>query len=140
MTAAFPRCLSACVLVIIVAPVLGLRGRGALQYVSFCGASQPASFAGPPLQTPLLSAFFFWLPDLFQDFVGGWRKAFYHHITLVTFYHHMTVINGFAEHLIFLRITIIIMSTEAFESTFIQQHSCTNIKGNASRYVSTYRC
>ena len=39
---------------------------------------------------------------------------------------HITVINGFAEHLIFLII--------------IEQHSCDNMKGNVSRYVSTCRC
>ena len=65
------RCFSACVLVILVAAVVGLRGRGASQPAGFCGASQPAGLAGSPLHTPLLSALLFRLQDVFQQLLGG---------------------------------------------------------------------
>ena len=52
----FERCFSPCVLVLLVAAVVGLRGRSASQPAGFCRASHPPGLVGFPLHGPLLSA------------------------------------------------------------------------------------
>eukprot|EP00959_Pyramimonas_sp_CCMP1952_P160672 3360109-Pyramimonas_sp.AAC.1 len=46
----FARCFSACVLVLLVAAVVGLRGRGASQPAALCSASLIVRCAGSPLE------------------------------------------------------------------------------------------